>query len=549
MRIPYVNRSYEQIKAAVLARVATFAPEITDHTEGNPFVRAVGVWAGLMEMLGYYTDNHAREAHIPTARLWASMWKHARAHDYTIKGPRAATVDVLFTLSGVAGVDVTVPEGTQLRSTNGLRWVTVGDCTILTGELYGVTAARQFSTQTSLSLVGQADGSANQIITVSTDKGVDGSTMYVEIDSVGFDRFETLGYNTPFMNGYVPTVDIEGYPCIIFGDGFAGAIPTPPSDIFANWATTAGAAGNVAAGMVNQITDTLTTPSGITVFVTNPSAAAGGSDMESIEQLRWRIPRANRTLQRAVTAQDHKDIAELYPSVSRAGVYFACGKTIDIYIVPEGGGVASSLLCEAVQDWFEQFRMISTQVRVYPAGEVRLLPLIDLRVRKGYSNLTVANAVKTRLAAFLSYQNQEVGGQLRISDLYEVIENTDGVENSDIVAVRPVPYARPILGTALPLVWSPTLLAGSTDTVRWRITMTSGTDFQLFRNNAFVGTFTVASLVTRTEVEFTVSASAYSVGDKWEFVTYPYNNFVSLSEPSILVAVVGDITVNATGGL
>ena len=138
---------------------------------------------------------------------------------------------------------------------------------------------------------------------------------------------------------------------------------------------------------------------------------------------------------------------------------------------------------------------------------------------------------------------------MRISDLYEVIENTDGVENSDIVAVRPVPYARPILGTALPLVWSPTLLAGSTDTVRWRITMTSGTDFQLFRNNAFVGTFTVASLVTRTEVEFTVSASAYSAGDKWEFVTYPYNNFVSLSEPSILVAVVGDITINATGGL
>jgi uncharacterized phage protein gp47/JayE len=548
MRIPYVNRSYEQIKATVLARVATFAPEITDHNEGNPFSKAIGVWAGLIEMLGYYVDNHAREAHIPTARLWASMWKHARAHDYTIKGPRAATVDVLFTLSGVAGVDVTVPEGAQLRSTNGLRWVTVEACTIPAGELYGVTAARQFSTQTSPVVVGQPDGTANQEVTLTTDKSVDNSTVYLDIDGDAYDMVETLGYSNPLARHYVSTLDVQGRPSVVFGDGFAGVIPYP-GDIFANWATTAGAAGNVAAGMVNQITDTPTTPSGITVSVTNPSAAAGGSDMESIEQLRWRIPRANRTLQRAVTAQDHKDIAELYPSVSRAGVYFACGKTIDIYIVPEGGGVASSLLCSTVRDWFEQFRMIATQVRIYPAGGVRLLPLIDLRVRKGYSNLTVANAVKARLAAFLSYQNQEVGGQLRISDLYEVIENTDGVENSDIVAVRPVPYARPILGTALPLVWSPTLLVGSTDTVRWRITMTSGTDFQLFRNNAFVGTFTVASLVTRTEVEFTVSASAYSAGDKWEFVTYPYNNFVSLSEPSILVALVGDITINATGGL
>lgn len=133
--------------------------------------------------------------------------------------------------------------------------------------------------------------------------------------------------------------------------------------------------------------------------------------------------------------------------------------------------------------------------------------------------------------------------------MYEVIENTEGVENSDIVSVRPVPYARPVLGTSVPLVWTPTLLAGSVSNVRWRIVMTNSTDFQLFRDNAFVGTFSTGVLITRTELSFTVTPSAYTAGDKWEFVTYSYNNFVSLDEPSIIVSAVGDITVNATGGL
>lgn len=248
---------------------------------------------------------------------------------------------------------------------------------------------------------------------------------------------------------------------------------------------------------------------------------------------------------RAVTPPDYKDLAELANGVSRSLVEFACGKTVVIYIVPEGGGIATDLLCASVGGYFDNKKMITTRVQVLPAGEVRLKLTINIRVLHGYNATTVTAAVKAALADFVSYRYQVINGKVNLSDLYETIEGIEGVNFSEITAIVVVPYARPIIGTTTPLDWTRTTPTTSVGTHYWRILMLSSTSFQLFKDNNYIGTYSTSTLVALDEVEFTVSPIGYTAGEQWSFVSYPYNNgTLTLSEPSLPITLVSDITTN-----
>ena len=49
--VGYLDRTYQQIKSSVLSKLSIYLPEMTDHTESNPFIIEVDVWAGLTEHL------------------------------------------------------------------------------------------------------------------------------------------------------------------------------------------------------------------------------------------------------------------------------------------------------------------------------------------------------------------------------------------------------------------------------------------------------------------------------------------------------------------
>ena len=44
--VGYLDRSYEQIKRSCLKRLGTIAPEISDHSESNPFIIILPMFSG-----------------------------------------------------------------------------------------------------------------------------------------------------------------------------------------------------------------------------------------------------------------------------------------------------------------------------------------------------------------------------------------------------------------------------------------------------------------------------------------------------------------------
>jgi len=96
---------------------------------------------------------------------------------------------------------------------------------------------------------------------------------------------------------------------------FAGRLRSGTGNVVASYRSGGGAAGNVPAGRLTQV---LTPIVGLGP-VTNPQAADGGSDAETLAGLRESVPTAIRALDRAVALADFEAFAQAYRDVGRAG--------------------------------------------------------------------------------------------------------------------------------------------------------------------------------------------------------------------------------------
>ena len=93
---------------------------------------------------------------------------------------------------------------------------------------------------------------------------------------------------------------------LFFGDGNLGMIPPQGAAIQAtSFRSGGGLAGNVEAATITQLLGSLSGVSG----VTNPRAAEGGADGETLEEYQTRAPLSIRNRGRAIVAQDYETMA------------------------------------------------------------------------------------------------------------------------------------------------------------------------------------------------------------------------------------------------
>ena len=553
--LKYVTRSYQQIKEDLLSRAGVEIPELTDHNDSNIYTKILSMWAGIAEMLGYYIDNAAREVFLYSNRRYVSALKLAFNHDYSVHYKIAATADITFMLDVPAPSAVTIPLGTIITTEDGLKFETLEIGLIAVGEVEILVPSAQYNETKTAVLLGVSDGTENQTFTIP-DNTVADKTVMIYLDNEFWLKQKTLGYSKindeHFTQSVTITEDVQKrqLPIILFGDNFNGKIPATGTQIFTTYKTTEGLQGNRAANTITVISSPITLPTGVELSCTNVNRASNGDDIESLDRLKYRIPRAIRTLQRAVSRLDFKDISEIVGGVAAGYVDFNCGKTVTIYVAPIGGGISSSDLIEKVTTALsaEDVRIVTTRLNVEAAGEVIIQLNINVTALPQYQNTFVKDALETNLTNFLSPEKQEIYGTVFLSDVYEIIENTTGVANSEITEMRGLPYARPI-GTENPLNWSITVNNDVDSIDRWKVRIITGNIYQLFKNGSFIGNFDIDTAYTLDTISLTVNTDNYDVGNTWDFVTYPYFGTVNLSEPSVPVSRLENLTLNVTGGL
>jgi len=157
-----------------------------------------------------------------------------------------------------------------------------------------------------------------------------------------------------------------------FGDGVHGAIPKAGTHnlIVQHYYTTDGRSGNVPAGTVRVC------PSfGSQLRVRNPFPATGGRDVESIDDLIKRAPKALTGRTRAVTTEDFEIIArEASGTLARCHAYKDAMDdpwVVRLTVLPRRDGKTGEIpdaeeigLLRAVQEYVQDRALINTEVRV-----------------------------------------------------------------------------------------------------------------------------------------------------------------------------------------
>ena len=538
--IGYLDRSYSQIKTSILTRLRTNAPEVTDFSESNILVIIIGIFAGIAEMLNYYIDNMAREAFLSTARKWESIIKITQLINYRIKASISASVDLTFTAIGSTGegvvvlTPISIPMGTVVTNSSGVNFLTTRVGFIGLG-LYNVRIPARQQALVAKYTIGSSNGTSGQIFALPAS--YDDGTIYVEVASITWDYKEHLGFSSPTSTHYTIERLIDGVYYITFGDNINGKVPDSGSVIAVAYRTTLGIRGNLPENTLTTLVSTLTIPiqpraiSSITV--TNTSRSVGGLPVEDIERVRKSAPLSLRTLDRAVTRQDFQDITKLSPSVDKAGVLFNCGKQVNLYVSPIGGGVASTAILASTEAYVETRKIIGLKIKAIAAGETYIgLNVIATAKFRVNTNLVITDIQKALVDKYSS-DNSDINLPIRTSDIIALIDNLEKVDYLDPVDIYAVPYARPI-NNDLQLNWerSPGPSAiGSTPTY-WGLVYSSGS-FKLLKGDVIAATLTVGVPHTQDGIiTLTINAVPAGVvdGHRWKFTVYPINQDIILED-------------------
>ena len=534
--VGYVDRTYQQIKESVLTKFGIQLPEMTDHTESNPFVKFLSIWSGIAEHLNYYIDNAAREIFLPTSRQYKSAIKIASLFDYRIRGVKASSVDLTFYLDAPASEDIFIPIGTVVSTEDGIVFSTTRNGVVVAGTMSVVVPAKQVEWFYSEEL-GTSSGLKSQRFILTED--TEDSSVKVYVGGIAYTYKDTLAFSGPEDTVFTLSLNTDKVLELAFGNGIQGVIPNAGASIVVGYGLSKGSEGNLAE---STITKMVTVINGLKV--TNYNRASGGSDIESLEDLKKLIPLSIRTLRRAVTHQDYEDIANMVAGIKGSKVMFSCGKTVDVYVVPEGGGVASQSLLSEVESAFTNTKMITTNVRALAAGEVQLIMVVNVNVLPAFSRVAVELKVRNAIKNYVNVENAYIGGSTEIGNLYELVESIEGVDFSEIKLLNVVPFARITSGESV-LNWTRELKPTSDSIVVWSLRYSSALEFELLKNGQYNGTYQIGTEINLPEIKMTINAGTYVAGDSWQFVTYPYNASVVLQEPSVAVLLDSNLTLNS----
>jgi hypothetical protein len=530
--VGYLQRGYSDIKISLITGLRKRVPEMTDHSESNLMILLISMFGGITEQLNYYIDNMARESFLLSARRYSSVIRLVKLLDYRIKARIASAVDLTITFDTPLTAPYTIPIGSIFTSDNGIPFITTSATDALIGATNIVVPTLQKKALDAYSL-GITDGVGGQIIGLPGDY-LDGSISLKIGTDTAWEYKETLGLSGPTDKHYTVFLDVSGLLFVLFGDNFNGAIPVGASPILFYGFLTEGSAGNIQAGSITTAQSTLTPPSPTTIStITNSFASAGGQFIESIDSIRVKAPLSIRTLDRAVTKQDYIDISKMAPGVSKSNLLFECGKSVEIFISPEGGGIAQTALLSTTKNFIDQRKMVTTFVDVRPAGESIIKIKMTVTAKFRESAILTENDVRNSLLSAYSYLNSNVNKNIRQSDIYSIVDTLPRVDFLILDELTLLPYARP-KGHTLQMIWERQINIGSVLTTNWKLEF-NGTTFNVFKEGVYIGNALLSVPYTDPSdiITFTINPTAYIVGQSWEFITEPYNKDVSTNDYSL----------------
>jgi hypothetical protein len=258
----------------------------------------------------------------------------------------------------------------------------------------------------------------------------------------------------PFDRQFVVETENDGSATLRFGDDEYGHLPADVLDIIGRYRVGNGSAGNIGSGSLAHIVSPVVLGSWPTVQkVRQPLPAYGGTEAESIEEVRQLAPRAFQAEQfRAVTESDYERAALKLANVAAANCTFRwTGSWLTVFIaihprnladlITETGGRTrlSESLERKARAQLMRYKLAGYDLEVRTAQYVPLEINVEICVARGYFRGDVLEGVSRALSnrqyadgttGFFHPSRFAFGQGIYLSQFYEVVEKVEGVDSA-----------------------------------------------------------------------------------------------------------------------
>ncbi|MEN3335364.1 MAG: hypothetical protein V7641_4729 [Blastocatellia bacterium] len=241
---------------------------------------------------------------------------------------------------------------------------------------------------------------------------------------------------------YVVEMDNDGYAHLRFGDATLGRMPDALTRFAARYRTGNGRAGNAGAETITHLILRRGSWSGASIRPRNPLAATGGTEPESIAEVKRFAPGAiRRDRQRAITADDYARLTERNQKVQRAAAelrWTGSWHEAQVAVDPRGTETLDPRLQEEIKKSLYVYRRIGHDLGVVQAQLVPLEIEMTICVLPHYQRAHVEAALRDLfsdrrlsggLIGFFHPDNLTFGEGVYLSKLIAAAQAVEGVEN------------------------------------------------------------------------------------------------------------------------
>ena len=466
----YSNLDFDQIKTSIKDYLRANSTFTDFDFEGSNFSVLIDTLAYNTYITAFNSNMIVNESFLDSATLRENVVSLARNIGYVPRSTTSAKAVISF--EATAPVDGNgVPTTSTLTLKAGVVCVgrssdssyTFSIVDDITAPVDTTTAKAQFSNITVyegslLSKTFNYDGSLDQRF-ILNNAFIDTSTLSVFIKTTASELIKGVEYelsenifdvdkNSRIY--FLQEVQDERYE-LIFGDGLIGKKLGSDGDgtyINAKYIVTGGKDGNGAtnfsfSGTLETENTQVINPGIITVTTNQPSQ--NGSDIESLDSIKYYAPKLYSSQYRAVTSRDYEAIIKrIYPDTESVSI--VGGEeldppqfgTVQVSIKPKNGSFVSDFNKSIILSELKKYSVSGINQKLV---DLKILYVeLNSAVYFNNSQTSSPDTLKTRVTNSLTQYSKSLdlnkfGGRIKYSKIQQVIDNTDTAITSNITKV------------------------------------------------------------------------------------------------------------------
>lgn len=224
-----------------------------------------------------------------------------------------------------------------------------------------------------------------------------------------------------------------------------GLTVQPNTTLFVQYRTGGGLASNVGVGVINQVgtidfavtgpSDTINSNVVSSLVINNVTAAIGGANPPSTEEVRNMVAFNFAAQKRAVTVNDYKSLIDTMPGKFGAPAKVAITEnnnkiSIQILSYDQNGKLTqtvSNVLKSNLATYLSKYRMINDYISIDVAKVIDLSFEIYVVLESNVNRGQVITEVINQVANYMAPENRDLGENVNVSDVRRLIQNTAGV--------------------------------------------------------------------------------------------------------------------------